>query len=39
MAEHILAHLLHCRWDLRRKPAQQIGDVAIMPKLDDDAAG
>ena len=39
MAEHILAHLLRCQWEFKRKPAQEIGTGAIMPKLEDDASG
>jgi hypothetical protein len=39
MAEHIDAHLLRYRWELRRKPAPEIGAGMIMPKRDEDASG
>ncbi len=31
LAKHILDHLERCQWELRRKPAQEIGAGAVMP--------
>ena len=31
LAKHILEHLDRCQWELRCKPAQEIGAGAVMP--------